>query len=180
MTPVGGLRRRYPRVVSESRGQSAYQVRFDWGATGAAAIAVDADAVVWVDQIGAERVPDLPGVVAGSVATSAAIARWSLARQTELGGRFRIAVVAAGSTAPDGSRRFAVEDLLAAGAVIDAIAELGIDHQSPEAAAAAAAYSGLRGALRHLFSASVSSRRLGGTAPDLDPVDEIEVLRPPG
>lgn len=164
--------------MTEPRGQSAYQVRFDWGAAGAAAISADADAVVWVDQIGAEPVPDLPGVVAGSIATSGAIARWSLARQAELGGRFRIAVVAAGSTEADGTLRFAVEDLLAAGAVIDAIAELGIDHQSPEAAAAAAAYSGLRGAQRHLISASVTARRLGGVHPDLDPVDAVEVLRP--
>ncbi len=155
-------------------------MRFDWGAVGAAAVAVDADAVVWVDEIGREPVPDLPGVVAGSIASSAAVARWSLARQTELGGRFRIAVVAAGSTEADGALRFAVEDLLAAGAVIDAIAEVGIDHQSPEAAAAAAAYSGLRGALRHLISASVGSRRLGGAASDLDPVDTVEVLRPFG
>lgn len=52
--------------------------------------------------------------------------------------------------APD----FAVEDLLAAGAVVDALTEVGIDHTSPEAAAACAAYTGLRRAVRHLVSAS--------------------------
>lgn len=138
------------------RGQSSYQVRFEWGAAGAAAIAEDADVVAWIDEIGAEPVP--AGARTTALAEAEEFARWCLARQEELGGRFRIAVVAAGATQPDGSLRFTVEDLLAAGAVIDAIAELGIDHQSPEAAAAAAAYTGLRNATRHLVNASVSAR----------------------
>lgn len=138
------------------RSQTSYQVRFEWGAVGAAAVAVDADVVAWIDEIGAEPVPD--GAKRTALAEAAAFADWCLARQQELGGRFRIAVVAAGATQPDGSLRFAVEDLLAAGAVIDAIAALGIDHQSPEAAAAAAAYTGLRNATRHLVNASVSAR----------------------
>ena len=138
------------------RSQTSYQVRFEWGAAGAAAVEVDADVVAWVDEIGAEPVP--PGARVTSLAEAESFAAWCLARQEELGGRFRIAVVAAGATQPDGSLRFAVEDLLGAGAVIDAIAELGIDHQSPEAAAAAAAYTGLRQATRHLVNASVSAR----------------------
>lgn len=138
------------------RSQTSYQVRFEWGTAGAAAVSVDADVVAWVDEIGTEFVPD--GARVTALAEAEEFARWCLARQEELGGRFRIAVVAAGATQPDGSLRFAVEDLLAAGAVIDAIAELGIDHQSPEAAAAAAAYTGLRNATRHLINASVSAR----------------------
>jgi 2-phosphosulfolactate phosphatase len=51
-----------------------------------------------------------------------------------------------------------VEDLLAAGAIIDAISDVGIDHQSPEAAAAASAYRGLRRATTHLISASETAR----------------------
>lgn len=162
--------------MTNARAQGSYQVRFDWGPAGAAAIADDADAIVWVDELGREPVPGLPGVVAGSIATAEAVARWCLTRQEELGGRFRIAVVAAGVAERDGVR-FAVEDLLGAGAVIDALAELGIDHQSPEAAAAAAAYTGLRGALRHLVAASVSSRELGGPEFDLGPRDEVRVLQ---
>lgn len=163
--------------MTNARAQGSYQVRFDWGAAGAAAIAEDADAIVWVDELGSEPVPGLPGTVAGSIATADAVARWCLSRQEELGGRFRIAVVAAGVAEPDGGVRFAVEDLLGAGAVIEAIAEVGIDHQSPEAAAAAAAYTGLRRALRHLVSASVSSRELGAPEFDLGPRDEVRVLR---
>lgn len=144
--------------MTSPRSQSSYQVRFEWGAAGAAAVGVEADVVAWVDEIGEEPRPD--GVVPTALADADEFARWCLAKQEELGGRFRIAVVAAGATQPDGSLRFAVEDLLAAGAVIDAIAELGIDHQSPEAAAAAAAYTGLRNATRHLVNASVSAREL--------------------
>ena len=87
---------------------------------------------------------------------SSATGRWR--SRSWPGGRFRIAVVAAGVIRDDGSLRFAVEDLLAAGAIIEAIADRGIDHQSPEAAAAAAAYRGLRNATRHLITASVSAR----------------------
>jgi 2-phosphosulfolactate phosphatase len=140
------------------RSQTDYQVRFEWGASGAAAVTVEADVVAWVDELGAEPVP--AGARVTALADAADFARWCLAEQERLGGRFRIAVVAAGATQPDGSLRFAVEDLLGAGAVIDAIAELGIDHQSPEAAAAAAAYTGLRNATRHLVNASVSAREL--------------------
>ena len=86
------------------------------------------------------------------------VANFCRRRQTELGGRFVIAVVAAGAARTDGSVRFAVEDLLAAGAIVEELARVGIDHQSPEAAAAASAYTGLKNATRHLISASASSR----------------------
>jgi 2-phosphosulfolactate phosphatase len=137
-------------------GQGDYQVRFDWGIAGAAAVGQDADAVIWVDQLGES--PGSPGSVAGVLERAQELAEWALEQQQLAGGRFRIAVVAAGAARQDGSLRFAVEDLLAAGAVIEAIAERGIDHQSPEAAAAAAAYRGLSSATRHLISASVSAR----------------------
>jgi 2-phosphosulfolactate phosphatase len=131
--------------------QSSYQVRFDWGAAGRDAIAVEADAVVWVDQLDGDA-------DARTLEQADEVGAWALAEQERLGGRFRIAVVAAGVERADGSLRFAVEDLLAAGAIIEAIAARGIDHQSPEAAAAASAYRGLTNATRHLVSASVSAR----------------------
>lgn len=178
----------YGGLVSDStphpEAQQSYQVRFDWGHAGARAVVAEADALVWVDQLGSAPAPriDEPGVtvVAGSLQTADAVAAWSLARQEQLGGRFRIAVVAAGESRPDGTPRFAVEDLLAAGAVIDAIAELGIDHQSPEAAAAASAYAGLRRATRHLVSASVTARTTPALDLDLSAVAEVEVLRESG
>jgi 2-phosphosulfolactate phosphatase len=159
--------------VSNPHGQNAYQVRFDWGAVGAEAIADGAHVVVWVDQLAAvgrssggsgEPMPLLGGTPGGvelmpaTLEEAADVANFCLRRQTELGGRFVIAVAAAGAARADGSVRFAVEDLLAAGAIVEALDRVGIDHQSPEAAAAASAYSGLKNATRHLISASASSR----------------------
>jgi 2-phosphosulfolactate phosphatase len=146
--------------VSEAAGQGSYQVRFDWGATGADALGQDADALIWVDQL--DQVAGPEGSVAGVLERASELGDWALAQQELAGGRFRVAIVAAGVTRADGSLRFAVEDLLAAGAIIEAIADRGIDHQSPEAAAAASAYRGLSSATRHLINASVSARESRG------------------
>ena len=161
--------------MTHAHGQSGYQVRFDWGASGAAAIAEGAHLVVWVDQLASTSSPEPMPVVGGTpggvdfmpatLDDAADVAAFALRRQTELGGRCVIAVVAAGAVRADGSLRFAVEDLLAAGAIIDAIGAAGIDHQSPEAAAAASAYCGLKNATRHLISASASSREQRESSP---------------
>ena len=101
-------------------------------------------------------------VVLGCLRNAPAIARFAMEEQARRGGRTSIAIIAAGertdaeSTAP----RFAVEDLLGAGAIIDALGGVGIDHTSPEAAAAAEAFRGLRGAVRHLLTASGSGQEL--------------------
>jgi hypothetical protein len=116
------------------------------------------------------RLPEGPEVVLGHLGNAAAVAERVTRLQAERGDRCVVAVVAAGlhhppaldetaeaagetvdvADAPD----FAVEDLLAAGAVVDALAAVGIDHTSPEAAAACAAYTGLRRAVKHLVSAA--------------------------
>jgi 2-phosphosulfolactate phosphatase len=156
-----------------------YQVRFDWGLVGAAAILDGTDALVWVDELGDQQ--ELPAtdaaIISGGIANAAAVADWVIAKQAERGDRFRVAVIAAGEPREDGSLRFAVEDLLGAGAVIDALTAVGIDHNSPEAAAASAAYEGLRRAVKHLVGASVSARELGGVHPDFTPSSEVPVLR---
>ncbi|MDQ1545653.1 MAG: 2-phosphosulfolactate phosphatase [Actinomycetota bacterium] len=146
--------------------QEQYQVRFDWGVDGARAVGGDADVIVLVDVLGADTV--LPSsldsgtavVIAGSLRNGDAVARWALERQADKGDRFTVAVVAAGETRTSGTARFALEDLLGAGAIIDALAAVGIDYCSPEAAAAAAAFTGLRNATGHLIGASVSGREL--------------------
>lgn len=183
-------------TVPDAHRQAKYQVRFDWAAEGARAIAEDADVVVWVDTLGdgtiAAPAPDLaliPGsgaVVAAGLTDAAAVAAWALAEQVRLGRRAMISLVAAGGTTTGGAPRFAVEDLLAAGAVVDALAALGIDYSSPEAAAACAAFTGLRGAVAHLLTASVSGQELvaAGSAPAeiapsgrLGTVDAVRVVR---
>jgi len=180
--------------VSNPRNQPQYQIRFDWGVDGANAIAPGTHILVWVDALpddldGSGIDPttlDYEGaILAGSVGARDAIAAWVLDRQVELGDRAVVAVVAAGG--PDG--RFAVEDLLAAGAVIDALADVGIDYISPEAAAAVGAYTGLRNATGHVLSASVSGQELIAAAGTRDVIGphrernespEFAVLRPMG
>lgn len=121
--------------------------------------------------------PAGPEVVAGHLGNAAAIAERVTSLQAERGDRCVVAVIAAGlDHAPSGGDAaeaagesvdvpdapdFAVEDMLGAGAVIDALSAVGIDHSSPEAAAACAAYTGLRRAVKHLVSASEAARGIG-------------------
>jgi 2-phosphosulfolactate phosphatase len=116
-------------------------------------------------------------VVAGSLRNAAAIARWATAMQGERGDRFTIAVIAAGEARADGTTRFALEDLLGAGAIVEALAVVGIDYYSPEAAAAAAAFTGLRSATAQLIRSSASGRELveRGFAADVDLAVEMDV-----
>lgn len=122
-------------------------------------------------------VPDFPTVVAGSIQNRRAVAAWVIDEQARVGDRFTVAVIAAGEAREDGSLRFAVEDLLGAGAVIDALAEVGIDYCSPEAAAACAAFTSLSKAAAHLISASESGMATGRPMLDLDAIDEVPRLR---
>ncbi|WP_282838194.1 2-phosphosulfolactate phosphatase [Microbacterium flavum] len=104
-----------------------------------------------------------PVVLLGGLRNASAAARAALAEQTRRGARTSIAVIPAGELAgrrPGAPLRFAVEDLLGAGAVVDALGALGIDHTAPDAAAAAEAFRGLRGATRHLLTASGSGQEL--------------------
>lgn len=114
-------------------------------------------------------------ILRGAVSNASAVAAAILAEQQRRAARTSIAVIACGADgstsateasadgdegSTSGALRFAVEDLLGAGAVIDALGALGIDHTSPEAAAACEAFRGLRAALRHLFTASGSGQAL--------------------
>lgn len=78
-------------------------------------------------------------VVAGCLRNAAAVARL-LARQGHGTAERPLVVIAAGERWPDGSLRPALEDLLGAGAVIDALAARGGGPLSPEAAAARACF----------------------------------------
>ena len=141
--------------------QSRYQVRFDFGVAGAHAVGTDADVIVWVDALGAisadlSSLPTGAAIIATDLANARAAADWVMAEQLRLEKRFATAVIAAGAER-EGEWRYAVEDHLAAGAVIDRLSELGLDATSPEAAAAEAAYRSLARAIGHLMTASVSA-----------------------
>jgi 2-phosphosulfolactate phosphatase len=124
-------------------------------------------------------------VVAANLRNFSAVARWVLAYQQQLGHRATVAVVASGERRADDTLRPAVEDQLAAGAVIGALAAQGIDACSPEAAVAAASFDAMRGAVRHLLTASVSARELAAVgqlddvriAAQLDVSQTVPVMR---
>lgn len=102
-------------------------------------------------------------VMLGALRNASAVARAALAEQGRRGVRTSIAVIAAGerdSRESGAALRFAVEDHLGAGAVIDALGTLGIDHTAPDAAVAAEGFRALRGAVRHLLTASGSGQEL--------------------
>ena len=156
--------------------QQKYQVRLDQGVAGAARVAPGAHVVVVVDVLdghGLLSTADVLDAVAAvsddaalvlhaTDASAADVARRVLARQAERGDRAVVAVVAAGALDDDGFRS-AVEDVLAAGAVVDALAAAGVDFSSPEAAVACAAAVSLRGARSHLLTASSSAVELAST-----------------
>jgi len=141
--------------------QSRYQVRFEFGISGAHAVGSDADVIIWADALGdsfdvpVSELPDTPGVWVTSLTNAVATADAVLAEQVRLGRRFATAVIAApGNRA--GEDRFAVENFLVAGAVIDRLSTLGLDATSPEAASAEAAYRTLGRAVGHLITASAT------------------------
>lgn len=117
-------------------------------------VAAGVGALVWVDALSATA-PEMPWpdahVVLAGLTDRSAVARWILDRQVDRGDRLSIAVIAASHSVPD---------TLAAGAVIDALAALGIDYSSPEAALPAAAFAGLSRAVGHLISASETGQFL--------------------
>lgn len=128
------------------------------------ALDADAHAVSLNGAVVAARASALGAtVLLGSLRNARAAAEAVLAEQVRRGERTSIAVIAAGellSRDTDAPLRFAVEDQLGAGAVIDALGALGVDHTSPEAAAVCESFRGLRGAVRHLLTASGSGQEL--------------------
>lgn len=170
--------------MPETADQSRYQIRFEWGSAGVARLAAS-DVIVIVDVLSASTeavdavaaggsVPtaatglaELVGaardagavVLLGSLRNAAAVAAAVLAEQQRRGARTSVALIAAGDADAAGWR-VAVEDQLGAGAVIDALGSLGLDHTSPEAAAACESFRGLQSAVRHLLTASASGQAL--------------------
>jgi len=149
-------------VVDVLRFSSTVVGRLEAGTT--VALDADAHAVSLNGAAVAERAAESGSLVLlGALTNAAAVADAVLVEQRARGARTSILVLAAGeltSREPGAALRFAVEDQLGAGAVIDALGALGIDHTSPEAAAAGEAFRGLRSAVRHLLTASGSGQEL--------------------
>lgn len=173
---------------TSAHAQSDYQVRLEWGEAGLARLA-PADVVVVVQTLGLSaralsacehgdvlelaadagaaaslaRAAEAAGahVVFAGLRNAAAAAAHIMREQHERARRTSISVIAAGS-ADDGASgsRWAVDDLLGAGAVVAALGDLGIDHASPDAAVAGEGFRALGGAVRHLLTASGNGRAL--------------------
>jgi 2-phosphosulfolactate phosphatase len=169
--------------------QSDYQIRLEWGAAGLARLA-PADVVVLVQTLGLSaraldacekgdtldlaidddaaaslaRAAEAGGAhaVIGGLRNAAAVAVHVMEVQRTRGLRTSISIIAAGyADDADAARvRFAVDDLLGAGAVVAALGDLGIDHASPDAAVAGEGFRALGGAVRHLLTASGTGRAL--------------------
>lgn len=130
---------------------------------------VGPDAAVWAASINGAAVARAAAasgavVLAGGLRNPRAVADAVMRIQAVRAARTSVAVIAAGelaSTDAGAPLRFAVEDQLGAGAIVDALAAIGIDHCSPEAVAACESFRALRGAVRHLLTASGSGRELG-------------------
>lgn len=120
------------------------------GRIAAAAVAENADAIVLV----------------GALSNASAVAQAILDIQVERGDRVSVAVLAAGEPTAGAdagaseSWRYAVEDHLGAGAIIDGLAARGIDHSAPDAAVAGESFRALRRAVVHLLSSSGTGREL--------------------
>lgn len=171
---------RAAKAAADPAAQTHYQVRFGRGPAALDTVASHADVVIWVDALpdepgsGTAAATTAPAAPAAPAVTSAPAipappalagipliaadlrnrsnaARWMLEQQVLAGTRVSVAVVAAADT---------VEDTLAAGAVIDALAALGIDFSSPDAAVACASFTTLERAVAHLFTASITGRAL--------------------
>lgn len=129
--------------------QQQYQVRLTLGQPGS----VDADLVVWADAFS-------PAADAGDRLTlrnRSAKARWVLDEQERRNARTSVLVVVADGTEPG---EFPAANFAVAGAFIAALSDLGIDHTSPEAATALAAWEGVRPARKHLLGASAAAKAL--------------------
>ncbi|RWR25369.1 hypothetical protein D8Y24_02275 [Agrococcus lahaulensis] len=144
-----------------------YQVTLEWGAAGVRA--ASADVIVIADADRGEETRELLAlaprtslVLDATIANASDIARAALDEQVRLGDRASIAIVAAGERWADGSLRPNAADLLVAGRVVDALAELGIDFHSPACAAACAAAVALRGATNTLVAADAAAHQKAG------------------
>ena len=137
----------------------------------AAARAVSINGVAVADAANSEV------ILLGALRNASAVADEVLAEQERRAARTSVAVIAAGeltSREPGAPLRFAVEDLLGAGAIIAALADRGIDHSSPEAAAACESFRALRGAARHLLTASGSGRELADRREEVLAAAEVD------
>jgi 2-phosphosulfolactate phosphatase len=107
-------------------------------------------------------------VLTACLRNRAAVAAWLASQRAPSDRPPVIAVIAAGERWPDGTLRPAVEDLWGAGALISALAGLGVTGLSPEANAAAAAWLAIETTLGTALAACSSGAELADASFDAD------------
>lgn len=112
----------------------------------------------------AAREAGFASIVTGCLRNAAAVGQWIAGRPA--------AIIACGERWPDDSLRFAIEDWLAAGAIIARLPHA----RSVEAEAAAAAFERLRAGLGEALATSASARELidGGWASDVEVASQLD------
>ena len=139
-----------------------YQVMCTWGLSGVHRMSANPDVVIWVNALFTSaplplQLDSFPGdskVLVGSYFDAFAVADWVANYQLEQQKRLVVLIVCADAETHN------VADELAAGAIIDRLAQKGLDAMSPEAAVANAAFSQLRNAAAHLIAASQQAQGL--------------------
>jgi 2-phosphosulfolactate phosphatase len=106
-------------------------------------------------------------ILAGCLRNARAVAKWAGVRST-------IGVIAAGEVRPDGSLRYAIEDLLGAGAILS---HFPVEARSPEAEVAVAAFERFADDLPRRLADCASARELAamGFAEDVAFAAELDV-----
>ncbi|MFM6974891.1 MAG: hypothetical protein ACKOXM_07180 [Agromyces sp.] len=132
--------------------QEQYQIRLTLAEPGE----VRADIVLWADAFAAGT-PTVSVDHVVSLRNRSTVAQWVLDEQTRRNARTSVLVVVAPGSAPG---EFPAANLAVAGAVISALSDLGLDHTSPEAATALAAWLGVQPARKHLLSATAAAKAL--------------------
>ena len=161
-----------------------YQVMCTWGLSGVSRLAIAADVYIWVDSfsesaenvLNAAEFANSGRVVLSSLTDAFAVADWVADLQMELQQRLCVLVVCAGAETHN------IADQLAAGAVIERLAQRGLDAMSPEAAVANAAFVQLRNATSHLISASEAwtnstASHVALTVDESIKTDQVRILR---
>lgn len=136
-----------------------YQVVCGWGPNALTKVAHSADVIIWVNSLNLPQysghLDDFPpstSVISCNLEASFAAAEWAYDKQMRVGRRLLIAVLCADSAG------VSVPDFLAAGAVIERLAQLGLDALSPEAAVLNASFLKLSPVMNQLVSASHAVR----------------------
>ncbi len=116
-------------------------------------------------------------LIGACLRNTAAVAAWISANHRPA--TASIAIISAGERWPDGSLRPCVEDWWGAGALLAALRARGWEDLSPEAAAAEAAYHGVRHHLPEALHACASGQELAtaGFRDDIDVAAEVDTSR---